>query len=191
MCDANHSTRLNNACIVAITNADVNNFLDLTLHVFQYLACRIEISVTNFPFLECFQPFSICSRSNRDNLLTVLDVIILFHMSMEELHVISDRICLVSNRILFCLGGETTCCQSNVRVSNDILMALDQHKAHDWLRSYLGKRCQSIDINGCKSQCLPLIYGVPQGSLTHPSSHNKLCLCREHGVSYQLYADDT
>ena len=84
-----------------------------------------------------------------------------------------------------------------LRLSNDILVALDQHKdamlvlldliaafytiehgmllnrlsdigiqdtAHDWLRSYLNNRCQSININGCKSQSIQLIYGVPQGS---------------------------
>ena len=86
-----------------------------------------------------------------------------------------------------------------LRVSNDILMALDQHKAamlvllsaafdtidhgmllnrqsyigiqdtvHDWLRSYLNSRCQSININGCKSQSIPLRYGVRQGSVLGP-----------------------
>ena len=88
-----------------------------------------------------------------------------------------------------------------VKVSNDILMALDQHKAamlvlldlsvafetidhsmllnrlsdigiqdtaHDWLKSYLNNRCQSININGCKSQSIPLRYGVQQGSVLGP-----------------------
>ena len=36
-----------------------------------------------------------------------------------------------------------------------------QDTAHDWLRSYLDNRCQFININGCKSQSIPLIYGVP------------------------------
>ena len=118
---------------------------------------------------------------------------------------------------------------SLLRVSNDILMALDQHKAailvlldlsaafdtidhgmllkrlsdigiqdtaHDWLRSYLTNRCQSININGCKSQSIPLIYGVPQGSVLGPFLFTQYtvpigAICRKHGVSYQLYADDT
>ena len=112
-----------------------------------------------------------------------------------------------------------------LRVSNDILIALDQHKAvllvlldlsaafdtidhgmllnrlsdigiQDWLRSYLNNRCQSININGCNSQSIPLRYGVPQGSVLGPFLFTQYTvpigvICRKHGVSYQLYADDT
>ena len=114
-------------------------------------------------------------------------------------------------------------------MSNNILTALDQHKAailvlldlsaafdtidhgmllnrlsdigiqdtaHDWLRSYLHNRCQSININGCKSQSIPFRYGVPQGSVLGPFLFTQYtvpigAICRKHGVSYQLYADDT
>ena len=116
-----------------------------------------------------------------------------------------------------------------LRVSNDILMALDQHKAtmlvllelsaafdtiddgmllnrlsdigiqdtaHDWLRSYVNNRCQSININGCKSQSIPLRYGVRQGLVLGPFLFTQYtvpigAICRKHGVSYQLYPDDT
>ena len=71
-----------------------------------------------------------------------------------------------------------------------------QDTAHDWLRSYLNNRCQSININGCKSQSIPLIYGVPQGSVLCPFLFTQYtvpigAICRKHCVSYQLYADDT
>ena len=71
-----------------------------------------------------------------------------------------------------------------------------QDTAHDWLRSYLNNRCQSININGCESQSIPLIYGVPQGSVIVPFLFTQYtvpigAICRKHGVSYQLYADDT
>ena len=72
-----------------------------------------------------------------------------------------------------------------------------QDTAHDWLRSYLDNRCQSINIIGCKSQSigLPLIYGVPQSSVLGSFLFTQYtvpigAICRKHGVSYQLYADD-
>ena len=71
-----------------------------------------------------------------------------------------------------------------------------QDTAHDWLRSYLKNRCQSISFNGCKSQSIPLRYGVSQGSVFGPFLFTQYtvpigAICRKHGVSYQLYADDT
>ena len=113
-----------------------------------------------------------------------------------------------------------------LRVSNDILMALDQQKAamlvllelsvafdtidhgmllsrlsdiriqdtaHDWLRSHLNNRCQSININGCKSQSgckSPLRYGVPQGSVLGLFLFTKYtvsidAIYKKHEVSYQ------
>ena len=43
---------------------------------------------------------------------------------------------------------------------------------------------------------MPLRYGVPQGSVLGPSLFTQYtvqigAICRKHGVSYQLYADDT
>ena len=71
-----------------------------------------------------------------------------------------------------------------------------QDIAHDWFMSYLHNRCQSININGCKSQCIPLRYGVPQGSVFGPFFFTQYTvpigdICKKHEVSYQLYTDDT
>ena len=68
--------------------------------------------------------------------------------------------------------------------------------AHDWFRSYLLDRSQSIYIQGTTSISVFLKYGVPQGSVLGPVLFTQYtvpigAICRRHGVSYQLYADDT
>ena len=64
-----------------------------------------------------------------------------------------------------------------------------QDTANTWLgHIYTTKRCQSITIKGCKS---PLRYVVPQGSVLKQYTVPIGAICRKHGVSYQLYADDT
>ena len=64
-----------------------------------------------------------------------------------------------------------------------------QDTANTWLgHIYTTKRCQSINIKGCKS---PLRYVVPQGSVLKQYTVPIGAICRKHGVSYQLYADDT
>ena len=71
-----------------------------------------------------------------------------------------------------------------------------QGMAHKWFQSYLKNRHQSVIIKGVKSQSVPLRYGVPQGSVLGPFRFTQStvligAICRKHGVSYQLYADDT
>ena len=68
--------------------------------------------------------------------------------------------------------------------------------AHKWFSSYLRGREQSVFIKGTASQSDPLKYGVPQGSVLRPVLFTQYtvaigAICRRHGVSYQLYADDT
>ena len=67
-----------------------------------------------------------------------------------------------------------------------------QGMAHKWFQSYLHNRHQSVIIKGVKSKR----YGVPQGSVLGPFLFTQYtvqigAICRKHGVSYQLYADDT
>ena len=68
--------------------------------------------------------------------------------------------------------------------------------AHKWFSYYLRGREQSVFIKGTASQIVPLKYGVPQGSVLGPVLFTQYtvaigAICRRHGVSYQLYADDT
>ena len=68
--------------------------------------------------------------------------------------------------------------------------------AHKWFQSHLHNRHQSDIIKGVKSKSVPLRYGVPQGSVLGPFLFTQYtvpigAICRKHGVSYQLYADDT
>ena len=69
----------------------------------------------------------------------------------------------------------------------------------DWLRSYLGDRKQGVCINGTMSKLLPVLTGVPQGSILGPLLYtlftNELpgVLYREtkNSASICCYADDT
>ena len=41
--------------------------------------------------------------------------------------------------------------------------------ASDWLKSYLSNRKQFVNIDGCSSELLDIICGVPQGSILGPT----------------------
>ena len=75
-----------------------------------------------------------------------------------------------------------------MRVVNDIQMALDQKNA---------AMLVLLDLSAAfASQSVPLKYGVPQGSVLGPVLFTQYtvaigAICRRHGVSYLLYADDT
>ena len=69
-------------------------------------------------------------------------------------------------------------------------------KVLDWISSYLTGRSQKVAINDSFSSEQGLNYGVPQGSLCSPLLfllYMSLLgdLCRESGVEFQGYADDT
>ena len=66
--------------------------------------------------------------------------------------------------------------------------------AHDWFRNYLTNRKQYVHINGTNSEQLPLICGVPQGSILGPLLFliyvNDLASISEIAKTV-LFADDT
>ena len=66
--------------------------------------------------------------------------------------------------------------------------------ASDWLKSYLSHRNQFVNIDGCSSELLDVICGVPQGSILGPTLFilyiNDICNVSKL-VKFILFADDT
>ena len=68
--------------------------------------------------------------------------------------------------------------------------------ARDWFRSYLSGRRQFVSCGGIRSSAVPLICGVPQGSVLGPVLFilhvaDLAALVESHGLTPHLYADDT
>ncbi len=64
----------------------------------------------------------------------------------------------------------------------------------NWLRSYLSNRQQFVKMGDCKSNCLNISRGVPQGSVLGSKLFNLYIndICRVSYISkYVLFADDT
>ena len=68
--------------------------------------------------------------------------------------------------------------------------------AHEWFKSYLSGRTQSVVINESHSEPVDITVGVPQGSVLGPQLFSIYLLplgqiLRRHGVHFHIYADDT
>ena len=65
-----------------------------------------------------------------------------------------------------------------------------------WFSEYLTNRTQQVIIDGTRSGSVTLKQGVPQGSVLGPLCFTYYTsplgdICRKHGVTFHLYADDT
>ena len=69
-------------------------------------------------------------------------------------------------------------------------------EALDWIRSYLTRRTQRVDVKGAKSEPKVLTYALPQGSVLGPQGYPLYSkpignIVRAHGLEYHCYADDS
>ena len=78
------------------------------------------------------------------------------------------------------------CLEENFGVAGIVLI---------WIRSYLNGWTQRVVVGNAKSQSISLSFGVPQGSVLGPIPFTLYTcplgsICRKHGITCHLYADD-
>ena len=58
--------------------------------------------------------------------------------------------------------------------------------ASDWVKSYLSNRKQFVNIDGCSSELLSVICGVPQGSILGPTLFFAISMI---SATYQIWSN--
>ena len=64
------------------------------------------------------------------------------------------------------------------------------------MQSYFSERMQYTSIGSSSSCEIPLLYGVPPGSILGPKAFKRYScpvsnIIKKYGLSYMIYADDT
>ena len=84
----------------------------------------------------------------------------------------------------------------NILLDHVVKQLAIQDTSLSWFQSYLSERCQAVRIDGCVSEGMSLLCGVPQGSVLGPlvfSIYSEpICdITHKHDIKIHSYADDT
>ena len=68
------------------------------------------------------------------------------------------------------------------------------YELHNWISSFISNRTQFVLVNGCVSESVPVLSGVPQGTVLGPILFllyiNDVVECFDDGITIKLFADD-
>jgi len=163
--------------------------------------------VSNLPFLSKVIEKAVALRLNsymHDNGLNEK-----YQSAYKQLHSTETALVCVANDILRCVDEK----KAVLLVLLDLSAAFDtvdhdvlldrmfkrfgiQDTSLSWFRSYLSDRSQAVQIDGCVSKIMWLLWGVPQGSVLGPLVFSMysgpICdIARKYGIKIHTYADDT
>ena len=101
----------------------------------------------------------------------------------------SAHVVAIATRLIYSFLGHTSICNPST-----LLVSCRATSRTERLKSYLSNRKQFVNIDGCSSELLDVICGVPQGSILGPTLFilyiNDICNV-SNLVKFILFADDT